>query len=175
MDEARRSHFPFHSYCPSQPASAQEALAVQHHESSDVERQSPTQSATPPKPRSPPLPPNEPYGHDSAQADRPFASSLDPRRSLSLPPAASDVSNGYAEKKERPLSEATTDRIEPSGLQPAWSEADKEAYGGAGYPSGSVSGDSSRSPPPETTPWEKKKMCGAAQKFLIIRRFLGMD
>lgn len=167
MDEARRYHFPFHAYYPSEPVSAREADPVPQYDSGDIENQQYAPSAVPRKPLSPQAADGDLQQRNSTHYDRP-ASSVDPRRSLSPSTAASDGTNTYTEKKERQLSQATGERFAPSGLQSVWpEEADKEVYGAAGFPSGTPSGNSAASKPVESPPG-KRRICGVPVKWFFI-------
>ena len=142
MDEARRYHFPFHSYWPSQSISGQEGVA-QH-----------------PPLSSPDIPRNS-FSQNSTQHEGRLSSSADPNRYFSSPDA-SDDSNRYAELKEHPLSHPTGNQIGASAL---WSGgADKEVYRPAGYPPGTPSASSATGPPPET----KRRIWGVPRKWFFI-------
>jgi hypothetical protein len=168
MDEARRYHFPFHAYYPSQPIPPQhDTEPVPQYDPSDIENRQYSPPGVPRKPLSPQPPASDFLERNSTQYDRP-PSWVDPRRSFSPSAAASDGTNTYAEKKERQLSQATGDQISPSGLQSIWSEeADKEVYRAAGYPSGTPSGHSATSPLSEK-PHAKKRICGILAKWFFI-------
>ena len=169
MDEARRYHFPFHAYYPSQPVSAQGPPdTVEHFDSNDVERQHPSTFGTPRKSFSPPPPPPGDLYEANLQDDRRVSYSVDPRRSFSPSAAASDGTNTYMEKTERQPSQATGDQLGNAGLQSVWpEEAEKEVYRVAGYPSGTPSGQSATSHPPDTS-HEKKRICGLPAKWFLV-------
>ena len=167
MDEARRYHFPFHAYYPSQPASGQDADALPPFDPNDVERQQPSPSGDPPKSFSPQPQPRDSFD-ETLQNDRRVSYTVDPRRSFSPSAAASDGTNAYTDKKERQTSQLTGDRAAATGLQSVWpEEADKEVYRVAGYPSGTSSGQSAASQVPETAR-TKKRLCGLSLKWFFI-------
>ena len=145
MDEARRYHFPFHSYWPSQSISAQEEVA-QH-----------------PPPSSPDIPRNS-FSQNSTQNEGRLSSSVDPNRYFSSPDA-SDDSNRYAELKEHPLPHPTGNQVGASAFQSIWpGGADKEVYRPAGYPPGTPSANSATDHPPET----KRRIYGVPIKWFFI-------
>jgi hypothetical protein len=149
MDEARRYHFPFQSYWPSQSISAQEAQVAPH-----------------PPLSSPDIPRNS-LSQNSTQHEGRLSSSADPNRYLPSPDA-SDDSNRYAELKEHPLSHPTGNQVGASALQSNWpGEADKEVYRPLGYPSGTPSAHSATSHPPEA-PHAKRRICGVPIKWFFI-------
>jgi hypothetical protein len=142
MDEARRYHFPFHSYWPSQSISAQEeATSHQPPSSPDIPRYSLSQNST--------------------QNEGRLSSSVDPNRYFSSPDA-SDDSNRYAELKEHPLPHPTGNQVGASALQSIWpGEADKEVYRPAG-------GTPSATGHPLETPHAKRRICGVPIRWLFI-------
>jgi hypothetical protein len=167
MDEARRYHFPFHAYYPSEPVSPREVDPVPQYDSGDIENRQYSPSVVPRKPLPPQALGGDLQERNSTQHDR-SVSSVDPRRSFSPSTATSNGTNTYAEKKERQLSQATGDRVASSGLQSVWTEeADKEVYRVAGYPSGTPSGDSAASKPVES-PGGKRRIWGVPMKWFFI-------
>jgi hypothetical protein len=145
MDEARRYHFPFHSYWPSQSISAQEGEVAPY-----------------PPPSSPDIPRNS-LSQNSTQNEGRLSSSVDPNRYFSSPDA-SDDSNRYGELKEHSLSHPTGNQVGAPALQSIWpGEADKEVYRPAGYPPGTPSAGH----PPET-PHAKRRICGVPIRWLFI-------
>ena len=147
MDEARRYHFPFHSYWPSQSASAQNA---------DI--------APPPPPLSSSDIPRNSFSQNSTQNEGRLSSSADPNRYFSSPDT-SDDSNRYAELKENPLPRPTDSQMGASTLQSIWpGETDKEVYRPPGYPSGTPSANSATSYPPHA----KRRICGVPIKWFLI-------
>jgi hypothetical protein len=167
MDEARRYHFPFHAYYPSQPVSAQEADPIPQYDSSDLENQQHSPSGAPRRSLAPESQPADLHEGSSTQYDRPLSSG-DQRTSFSPSTAASDGTNAYTEKKDRQLSQAAGDRVAPPGLQAVWpEEADKEVYRVAGFPSGTPSGNSASSPPVESV-GTKRRVCGLPVKWFFI-------
>jgi hypothetical protein len=142
MDEARRYHFPFHSYWPSQSISGQ-GVGAQH-----------------PPPLSPDIPRNS-LSQNSTQNEGQLSSSVDPNRYFSSPDA-SDDSNRYAELKEHPLSPPTGNQVGASAFQSIWpGGADKEVYRPA---PGTPSSHSATGHPPET----KRRIWGVPIKWFFI-------
>jgi hypothetical protein len=167
MDEARRYHFPFHAYYPSQPVSALEADPTPQYNSSDVENQQYSPSGPQRRPLAPESHSDDLHERSSTRYDRPF-SSVDPRTSLSPSTAASDRTNTYTEKKDLQLSQATGGPVAPPGLQAVWpEEADKEGYRVAGFPSGTPSGKSTSIPAAESAR-TKRRVCGLPVKWLFV-------
>jgi hypothetical protein len=167
MDEARRYHFPFHAYYPSQPLSARGVDPVPQYDSSDVENQQYSPSVVRRKPLSPLFPASDLHERNSMQDDHPI-SSVNPRRSFSPSTGASDGTNTYTDKKEQQPSQATGDRTGPTGLQPAWpEESDKEVYRVAGFPSGTPSGNSAANQPAKS-PHATRRICGIPVKWFFI-------
>jgi hypothetical protein len=149
MDEARRYHFPFHSYWPSQSTSAQEA---------DI---------APPPPLSSSDIPRNSLSQNSTQNDGRLSSSADPNRYFSSPDA-SDDSNRYGEVKEPPLPHPIGNQMGASALQTIWpGETDKEVYRPPRYPSGTPSAHSATSHPLEP-PNAKRRICGVPFKWFLI-------
>lgn len=148
MDEARRYHFPFHSYWPSQSTSAQEAdVALPPPLSSDIPRHSLSQNST--------------------QNEGRLSSSADPNRYFSSPDT-SDDSNRYADLKEHPLPHPMGNQIGASALPSIWpGEADKEVYRPPRYASGTPSAHSATSHPTEP-PHAKRRICGVPIKWFFI-------
>lgn len=168
MDEARREHFPFHSYWPLPSISAPEPAAGQQYVSNDLESQldspfSLLRNSVPTAPR-----PADTY-ENSTRNDRRLSSSVDPpRRSFSPSTDASDGTDIQDEKKERPLSQATGNQVNPSSLQSVKpGEDDKEAYRIAGNPPGTPSGHSAASKSSEIPP-AKKRICGVPALWFFI-------
>jgi hypothetical protein len=149
MDEARRYHFPFHSYWPSQSVPTPGAEIASHPpvSPSDIPRNSLSQNST--------------------QNEARLSSSADPNRYFSSPDA-SDDSNRYAELKEHPLSRPTGNQVGAPALPPIWpGEADKEVYRPPGYSPGAPSAHSAASHPPGS-PHAQRRICGVPIKWFFI-------